>query len=244
VWAGLFPALAGAHTFAFGALVLRAQRGYQRGLRDRVSTIGPRASLLWTRHVTWASSLLSLVALGYAATSAVPGRDAARGIHVCVAAVAAYAALGAITDRRLGARIASAAGESELPAAPSDPAPWTLDGMRDRLDATRAYADPALDVVSFARLAGASPAALTALFHGGRVTFYDFVNVARVDAAKRRLAATSEPTGAIARAVGFASEAALRVAFQRIERRSPIAYRDAVRDADAPDARHSLSPMA
>jgi LacI family transcriptional regulator len=70
-----------------------------------------------------------------------------------------------------------------------------------------------------------------------RTTVYQQITRAHVNRAKRLLATTDAPVGAVARAAGFTSVERMAKVFRRVERLTPSQYRRSVRlavDVDIP----------
>jgi transcriptional regulator GlxA family with amidase domain len=103
-----------------------------------------------------------------------------------------------------------------------------------------------LDLTSLADVAGVSPRHLSRLFHAELgVSPATYVELTRIDIARRLLEDTTAPIKSIAHAAGFGSTATLRRAFQRSMSVTPLEYRQrfqttgTIESEDESDARLS-----
>ncbi len=93
-----------------------------------------------------------------------------------------------------------------------------------------------LGLAALAEVAGMSPRHLSRLFHDELgMSPADYVEMTRIDIARRLLEGSTAPVKAIANAAGFGSTATLRRAFQRRIGVTPLEYRSRFRTAGADD---------
>lgn len=95
-----------------------------------------------------------------------------------------------------------------------------------------------LRLAELANIAGVSPRQLSRLFRAEfSASPAAYVELTRIDIARRLLEETRSPVKAIAFAAGFGSTATLRRAFRRVIGVTPLEYRHRFRSADADDMR-------
>jgi transcriptional regulator GlxA family with amidase domain len=110
---------------------------------------------------------------------------------------------------------------------------WILDNLSEDLSVETLAARLAMSTRNFARM----------FKRETEMTPGDFVEAARVDAARRMLEDSDTPLKKIASMCGFADQAGLRRAFMRRINVTPAEYRQRFRPADAPVAAFTRLPV-
>lgn len=153
-------------------------------------------------------------------------RELANAVNRSEAAVAALMDLIVIETGRMLARDPDAHAPGRLAA-------WQFRRIRERI----ALPGPAPAVADLAALCGISARHLHRQFQAltGK-TVADYIEAARIEQAKRLLAARDRPIKAIAEACGFAHPNSFARAFRRSTGLTPLAFRQRGHDAPAPPA--------